>query len=64
MVYAHMSTAPKVKLAEAAIPLTKQIPAKEPVVSKGVPKFGEASIAATNRPKIEIIGEACESCSA
>jgi hypothetical protein len=37
---------------------------KEPVVSKGVPMFGEASTAVTNRPKIEIIGEACESCTA
>ncbi|HUD03089.1 MAG TPA: ribonucleoside-diphosphate reductase subunit alpha [Candidatus Paceibacterota bacterium] len=44
---------------------------KEPVVSKGlptgnagVPMFGDASTAVTNRPKIEIIGEACESCSA
>jgi ribonucleoside-diphosphate reductase alpha chain len=43
----------------------------EPVVSKGlptgkagVPMFGDASTAVTNRPKIEIICEACESCSA
>lgn len=35
-----------------------------PIVSSGIPKFGEASIAVTNRPKIEIIGEPCESCSA
>jgi ribonucleoside-diphosphate reductase alpha chain len=35
-----------------------------PEAPKGIPKFGEASIAVTNRPKIEIIGEACESCSA
>ncbi len=65
MVYATMSTAPKAQMqAEAAIPMQAQVPAAEPVVSKGVPKFGEASIAVTNRPKIEIIGEACESCSA
>ncbi len=35
-----------------------------PDAPKGVPSFGGASIAVTNRPKIEIIGEACESCSA
>ena len=32
--------------------------------TSGIPKFGGESIAVTNRPKIEIIGEACESCSA
>jgi ribonucleoside-diphosphate reductase alpha chain len=35
-----------------------------PEAAKGIPKFGAESIAVTNRPKIEIIGEACESCSA
>ncbi|HEV8666450.1 MAG TPA: ribonucleoside-diphosphate reductase subunit alpha [Candidatus Paceibacterota bacterium] len=35
-----------------------------PEAPKGIPNFGGASIAVTNRPKIEIIGEACESCSA
>jgi ribonucleoside-diphosphate reductase alpha chain len=35
-----------------------------PEAPKGIPSFGGASIAVTNRPKIEIIGEACESCSA
>jgi len=35
-----------------------------PQASKGIPTFGGAPIAVTNRPKIEIIGEACESCSA
>jgi ribonucleoside-diphosphate reductase alpha chain len=39
-------------------------PAPEPIVSKGIPSFGGASAAVQNRPKIEIIGEACESCSA
>ncbi|HEY6019434.1 MAG TPA: hypothetical protein VIY48_05895, partial [Candidatus Paceibacterota bacterium] len=33
-------------------------------VSSGVPTFGGASAAVANRPKIEIVGEACESCSA
>jgi ribonucleoside-diphosphate reductase alpha chain len=36
----------------------------DPIISQGVPIFGQASIAVANRPKIEIIGEACESCSA
>lgn len=35
-----------------------------PEAPKGIPKFGGESIAVKNRPKIEIIGEACESCSA
>jgi len=35
-----------------------------PDAPKGIPKFGSESIAVANRPKIEIIGEACESCSA
>jgi ribonucleoside-diphosphate reductase alpha chain len=41
-----------------------QMQAQAPIVSSGIPTFGGASIAVTNRPKIEIIGEACESCSA
>lgn len=32
-------------------------------INSGVPTFGETA-AVTNRPKIEIVGEACESCSA
>jgi ribonucleoside-diphosphate reductase alpha chain len=63
-------------LARPAIDINQSIPspikvaqpiiaaASLPPVSKGIPTFGGASIAVTNRPKIEIIGEACESCSA
>jgi ribonucleoside-diphosphate reductase alpha chain len=39
-------------------------PAPKPMASKGIPTFGSGSAAIKNRPKIEIIGEACESCSA
>ncbi len=35
-----------------------------PQAPKGVPTFGGGSTVVANRPKIEIIGEACESCSA
>jgi ribonucleoside-diphosphate reductase alpha chain len=35
-----------------------------PQASKGIPTFGGAPTVVQNRPKIEIIGEACESCSA
>lgn len=35
-----------------------------PQASKGIPSFGSEPLAVKNRPKIEIIGEACESCSA
>ncbi|HEY5383539.1 MAG TPA: hypothetical protein VIJ88_03235, partial [Candidatus Paceibacterota bacterium] len=62
MAYAPMRTAPKAQVAEAAAPLMEISVA--PLVSQGIPKFGETSIAVMNRPKIEIIGEACESCSA
>ncbi len=34
------------------------------MAATGIPMFGNAPLAVTNRPKIEIIGEACESCSA
>ncbi|MCC7500502.1 ribonucleoside-diphosphate reductase subunit alpha [Candidatus Nomurabacteria bacterium] len=34
------------------------------MANSGIPMFGNAPLAVTNRPKIEIIGEACESCSA
>ena len=33
-------------------------------VTAGIPTFGEQTIAVVNRPKIEIIGEVCENCSA
>ena len=32
--------------------------------SSGVPSFGDAPVAVMNRPKVEFVGEACESCSA
>jgi len=51
------------------IEMARQSPAKsaiEPVavVSSGIPSFGTAPLAVTNRPKVEVIGEVCESCSA
>jgi uncharacterized protein YejL (UPF0352 family) len=32
--------------------------------SAGIPSFGGVKVAVTNRPKIEVLSEACESCSA
>jgi len=56
-------------LVPVAIPAQPQMvpnmpsPQTDPRGSAGVPSFGE-KVAVKNRPKIEIIGEACESCSA
>ncbi|MBX4192278.1 ribonucleoside-diphosphate reductase subunit alpha [Candidatus Parcubacteria bacterium] len=52
-------------LAPALVPSQPQMTPNTtpPSWNKGIPTFGE-KLAVTNRPKIEIIGEACESCSA
>jgi len=45
-----------------AAPTIAQAPAV--YESAGVPVFGGAPVAVANRPKVEFVGEACESCSA
>jgi len=62
MVYAQATVA-----AAIAPQMRAEAPLQEAprVVSSGIPQFGTEPIAApANRPKIEILGEACESCSA
>jgi ribonucleoside-diphosphate reductase alpha chain len=39
-------------------------PVENPTATKGIPKFGDEKIAVKQRPKIEILSEGCESCSA
>ena len=39
-------------------------PVANPIVSKGIPSFGEEKVVAGKRPKIEILSDGCESCSA
>jgi ribonucleoside-diphosphate reductase alpha chain len=63
-------------MARPAIDINQSIPSPikvaQPIIAaaslpeapKGVPTFGGGSTVVANRPKIEIIGEACESCSA
>ncbi|HVV15343.1 MAG TPA: ribonucleoside-diphosphate reductase subunit alpha [Candidatus Paceibacterota bacterium] len=42
----------------------KPAPAPAPIVSSGIPSFGGQPTVPANRPKVEMIGEVCESCSA
>jgi len=53
------STPSPIKVAQTVIAA-----ASIPEAPKGIPTFGGVSTVVQNRPKIEIIGEACESCSA
>jgi ribonucleoside-diphosphate reductase alpha chain len=55
MAYAQVTALPRTEAPRGATPAP---------ASPGIPRFGDAPIAVANRPKIEIIGEACESCSA
>ncbi len=58
MAYAQITALPRSGAASEAAPMPGVS------VSSGIPKFGGESIAVTNRPKIEILSEQCESCSA
>ena len=62
MIYAQATVAAAIApQMRAEAPLQEQ-PSKS---SSGIPKFGSEPVTApTDRPKIEILGEACESCSA
>jgi hypothetical protein len=56
-----MSMTTATNLAPKTAPVAQAAPV---MASKGIPSFGQGSTVVKNRPKIEVIGEACESCSA
>ncbi|HVV39075.1 MAG TPA: ribonucleoside-diphosphate reductase subunit alpha [Candidatus Paceibacterota bacterium] len=69
MVYAQATVAtaiaPQMRTEAAVAQETPKVSSGLPTGKAGIPSFGQEPITApTNRPKIEIIGEACESCSA
>ena len=61
MVEANQVRAGQLEIPSGVAPKLQNQPA--PVISSGIPSFGE-KVAVINRPKIEVIGEVCESCSA
>jgi ribonucleotide reductase alpha subunit len=64
MAYAKIAALPRQESSMESVHMTHPAPPILKPMSSGIPKFGEQSTAVKNRPKIEIIGEQCESCSA
>jgi ribonucleotide reductase alpha subunit len=63
MAYAKIAALPRQESSMESVHMTHPAPPILKPISTGIPKFGEPTVV-KNRPKVEVLSEPCESCSA